>query len=156
MLKTKDLRILSQLRNNARQKLTSISKQTHLPISTIYDRIRYQQGKLIKKHCSLLNFEKLGFQTRAYILFKVHKKDKAAFAQNLKGSPEINSMYKINNGYDYITECIFRNINELERFLDNLDDKHNIKSKEVHYIIEEMQRESFLTDMDTAKRIFQN
>lgn len=145
---------MAELRSDARQKLTTMSRKIHLPISTIYDRIRYHQGKYIYKHSTLLNFEELGFQTRAHILFRVQKEDKEAFAETLQHSPWLNSIYKVNNGYDFLAECIFRNINELENFIEELEHKHKIKAREIFYIVKDLQREAFMSNPQSIDSIF--
>lgn len=154
MIKQKDVAILTALRQDGRQKLTEMSKQVRLPVSTIYDRIKNHQKQYIAKHSSILNFEALGFQTRAHVLFKLHKEEKETFLETLRKTPFVNSIYRINNGFDIMTECVFRNINELETFLEKLDIKHRIKAREVYYIIEDIVREQFLSDPNTAALIF--
>ncbi|MBU4209210.1 MAG: winged helix-turn-helix transcriptional regulator [Proteobacteria bacterium] len=39
MIKKTDLIIISSLRQNAREKLTEMSRKTRIPVSTIFDRI---------------------------------------------------------------------------------------------------------------------
>jgi DNA-binding Lrp family transcriptional regulator len=146
MIKKKDLLVMAYLRQNARIKLTALSKLTSLPVSTIFDRIRMNEGKLIKRHVSLLDFAMLGFSTKANIMLRVAKQDKIGLREFLEKHQNINSLSKINNGFDFLIEGIFRNINELEEFLECMDDKFNIKSKEVHYIIDDIKREEFMSD----------
>jgi len=70
MIQQRDLKILSALRTNARVKLSDISKATRVPISTIWDRLREYEGKVIRGHITLLDFSRLGFATRAQVLIK--------------------------------------------------------------------------------------
>ena len=44
MVDTKEQLILSQFRRNARENLTTTSKRIHIPISTIYDRLKKYEG----------------------------------------------------------------------------------------------------------------
>ena len=46
-MKTKDLMVLAALRQNARLSLTKMSKTTHVPISTIYDKLKQYERKII-------------------------------------------------------------------------------------------------------------
>ena len=80
----KDLLILSNLRKNARMSLTNMSKSTHIPISTIFDRLKLHESGLIKKHTSLIDFEKLGFNTRANVCIKVDKEKREEIKEYLK------------------------------------------------------------------------
>ena len=70
----KDKIILSQLRKNARMPLTTMSRKINIPVSTIFDRLKLNEEDLILKHTTLLNFSKLGYHTRAQVIFKVDKK----------------------------------------------------------------------------------
>ena len=67
-----DLLILANLRKDARAKLTTISKQAKIPVSTIFDKINtYTMNGLINKSTSLINFEKLGYQVKALMVFSM-------------------------------------------------------------------------------------
>jgi len=145
-LKQKDLQILVELRKNARAQLTEISKKTHIPISTIYDRLKNKSNGAIFKHVSLLNFELLGFTTKANICIKCGKNSKEDIYKLLLKHQNVNSFYKINNGFDYMVETIFKNIKELEEFLEVLEDRFTIKTKQVYYIIDEISKEKFFSD----------
>jgi len=146
----KDLVVMAYLRQDSRMKLTKMSRLAKLPVSTIFDRMKQHEGGLIKKHVCLLDFAKLGFHTRANVMITVGKSDKEAVNEHLQKSQNVNSIYKINNGFDFLVEVVFKNINEMEGFLDNLEGKFEIKQKEVHYIIGDIQREAFLSNPNTV------
>jgi len=142
----KDLKIISYLRQDARMPLTTMSKKTSIPVSTIFDRLRVNEQNLIIKHTSLLDFTKLGYFTRANINFKVAREDKEALKEYLMKHQSINSVYKINNGYDYMVEGIFRQIKDMEEFIDQIENKFKIEDSKSFFIIEDLKRESFMAD----------
>ena len=72
-MEPKTLQFLSCLRDNSREKLTEISKKTHIPISTLFDMLKEMQGNIITKHTVLLNFHGLGYQAHAQVFLKVDK-----------------------------------------------------------------------------------
>jgi DNA-binding Lrp family transcriptional regulator len=146
MIGKKDLLIVSNLRRNARETLTNMSKATHIPISTIYDKLRLHEGGLIKKHTCLLDYNKLGYSTRANVMLRVDKPDREALKVYLVKHNNVNSVSKINNNYDFMAEMVFREIKELEDFLETLEDRFKIKAKQVFYIIEDIKREEFLAE----------
>ena len=146
MMQKKDLVVMAYLRQNARMKLTTMSRLAKLPVSTIFDRMKYHEGGLIRGHVCLLDFSKLGFHTRANVMLRVGKKDKDAARQYLLTNQSVNSLYKINNGYDFLLEVVMKNISDLEEFLDSIEDKFDIKSKEVHYVIDDIKKEAFMSD----------
>ena len=148
MLTKKDLLILTQLRNNSRETLTKISKNTGVPISTIFDKIKCYQGNLIKKHTSLIDFSKLGFNARANIMVKVNR-DKREEAKNfLLNHLNINSIYKISNGFDFLIEGIFKNVKDVEDFIDSLNGKFKLEQTQVYYIIEDIKKEEFMNNKE--------
>lgn len=140
----KEVLIMAHLRKNARQRLTQISRKTGIPVSTIFDAIK--ATTLVKKYTALLDFPKLGFTTKAMMLIKANKDSKEALREHLVKHANINSIYRINNGYDFLIEGIFKNMVELEEFVEKLEERFGIKTKELHYILEDIKREEFLAD----------
>ncbi len=149
----KHIELLMQLRRNGRQPLTEVSRSINMPVSTIFDRLKANHDSLIKKFTCLLDFSKLGFSCRACIVLRVKKEDK----QNLQGyllrHPNINAVYKINNGYDFMLEAVFKELRDLDDFIDKLDEKFKISEKHIYYIIEDVAREVFMTDNVHAKMV---
>ena len=145
MLERKDIQILSYLRNNARTSLTKMSRATHIPVSTIYDRLKLHEQGVILKHTALLDFGKLGFNARANIFLKVDKNSRDSVKEYLLKNQHVNSVYRINNGWDFMVEAIFKNINDVEDFFESIENKHHILEKQYFYVIEEIEREAFLS-----------
>ncbi len=144
----KELMILSQLRKDARMSLTKISRRTQIPVSTIFDKIRMFKHDVITKHTSLIDFNSLGYGTRANMMISVEKEDKEALREFLTKHNNINSVYKINNGFDFMIEGIFKQIKDMEDFMDVMDQKFKVKDKKLYFIIEDIKRESFMSDPD--------
>ena len=147
MIKEKDFLVLSCLRNYGRETLTKLSKHTKVPISTLYDRLQWYKKGLISKFTVLLDFSSLGFLTQAYIAVKVKPEQKQALHKFLMMHHNVNSLYRINNGHDYLFQCVFKHVRELEDFLELLEQKRKIKSKHVWYVIDALKQEEFLGDM---------
>jgi DNA-binding Lrp family transcriptional regulator len=156
MLSKKELLILCHLRVNARETLTEISKKTSVPISTIFDKLKLYEGNLIKHHTTLINFAQLGFNTRANIMIKVDRDVRDVVKDYLSRHQNINSVFKINNGFDYMFEAIFVNIKDMEDFMENLDKKYKIENKQVYYIVEDIKKESFMTNPDLINIVVNN
>lgn len=104
------------------------------------------QGGIITKHTSLLDFAKLGYSARATILLGLSKESRSDAKRFLTLHPNVNSLYKINNGYDYLVEGVFHNLREIDEFLDSVEEKFTIQQKQVYYIIDELAREKFLEE----------
>jgi DNA-binding Lrp family transcriptional regulator len=144
----KELLILSNLRREGRATITKLSKLTRIPISTIYERLKNNNQGLIKKHTCLIDFSRLGFNTVANILLRTKKEERDQLKQYLLKHHSVNSLYKINSNYDFLLEGVFRNIKDLEEFLEALEDRFTIKSRQVYYIIDDIKREGFLENTE--------
>ena len=141
----KDLIVISYLRQNARETLTRLSRKTHIPVSTIYDKLKLHEHNLITKYTSLLDFSKLGFNTRANIMLKVNRDKRDEVKDYLMKHQNINSVCKINNG-DFMIDVIFKHIKDMEDFIESIEQRFDIKDRQVYYVIDDIKRESFMSD----------
>jgi len=97
--KASDLLIVSHLRQDARITLTQMSKQTSIPISTIFDKIRgFKETGLIRKNTSIVSFDRFGFNTKALIFLSTSREERGQLIDILKNSSNVNSLFKVNNG----------------------------------------------------------
>jgi Lrp/AsnC family transcriptional regulator, regulator for asnA, asnC and gidA len=143
---SKELLILQHLRQNSRKHLKEISNTIGMPVSTVYEKLKSFKGEYIHKYTCVLNYEKLGYPVRVKILLKVKKESRDGVAKFLSGSDSINSVFRINNGYDFIAEGIFKSLNQVEAFIEELDQKNRLQKKEVYYIIENLKEEAFMAN----------
>lgn len=146
----KDILLMTYFRRNARENLTQISRWTSIPVSTIFDKLREYEKGLIQRHTTLIDFKRLGFDIRVNILFKVAKDSRDEFREFLIGNENINSIYRVNSGYDYFVDAIFRDMSDLQRFMELLE-QFKIEAKQELFILEDIKRESFLTEEIHAK-----
>ncbi len=144
----KDIVIMSCLRRNSRESLTDISKRIKMPISTIYDKLKIHEKSTIMKYTSLLDFGKIGFSTRANVAIKVERGQREEAAEFLVKHRHVNSVYKINNGFDFMLDVVFRNVKDMEDFMEQLESRFPVKAKQVYFIISDIKREEFLSNPD--------
>lgn len=149
----KDLLILSNLRQNARETLTKMSKNTGIPVSTLFDKLKIKMDGIILKHTCIIDFSKIGYQTKANILIKVKKEQREKLREYILRENCVNSAYKVNNGYDFLMEGIFKDINDIEIFFERIEKEFDIESKEVYYVINEIKKEDFLSKPELVKLI---
>jgi DNA-binding Lrp family transcriptional regulator len=150
MVTGKDIMLMAHLRKNARETLTRMSRITKIPVSTLYDKLKNHEQGLIQKHTSLVDFTKLGFNTKANILLKVDRGLRDEVKDYLTKEFNVNSVYKINSGFDFMVEGIFRHIKDMEDFIEKLEERFEIRDKQVYYVIEDIQREAFMADPQTV------
>lgn len=149
----KDIVLITFLRNNSRENLTKISRLTAIPVSTIFDKVKEFERDLIKKHTSLIDFKKIGFDIKVNMLLKVMRDSREELKEFLLKNENINSVFKVNNGFDFLIEAIFRNMNDMQRFNELLE-RFNIEAKQEMFILEDIKREGFLSDRIHAELLF--
>ena len=146
MISAKDLEIIAHLRKNARQKVTAISRSVKIPVTTIYDKIRSHERKFIRKHTTLLDFSKLGLHTHAAVAIKVDRKARDQMQSYLMDHPGVNTLYKTNPTPDFVAEVIFPSALELQDFTEYLESQFLGTEISVFNVVEELKKESFLTE----------
>lgn len=150
-MKKKDIKIISYLRQNGRISLRELSRRTKIPMSTAHERLKQITQEKIIKPTITLDYEKIGYAARAQIMLAAEEREK--LIEHLRKHPNVNTLYRINNGWNIMAECIFKDMNLLEDFIDKIDNLFHIKQKQVHYIIAEIQKEKFLTQPEIAEQM---
>ncbi|MFT4304621.1 MAG: hypothetical protein ACMXX8_00885 [Candidatus Woesearchaeota archaeon] len=144
-MKKNEFLILSHLRQNARRNLSKISKYTGIPVSTIFDRLKVYEKNIIIKHTSLLDFTKMGYDVWVKLIIKVKNKEEAE--NYLMKNFSVNSFYKINNGYDFLVEAVFKGVRDYHLFSEKLE-TFGLQKKHEFFVLQELRREDFLNDSE--------
>jgi DNA-binding Lrp family transcriptional regulator len=154
-LPKRDLLLLCQLRKNSREPLTTMSRETRIPVSTLYDRLRhFEESQVIKKHTSIVNFGIFGYEVRINIMVKVSPSFRKEFKTHLLNHENVNNLYKINNGFDFLIEGVFKSVQEAESFIDNIEENFEFRKLEVYYVTEEIKREGFMANKETLPILY--
>ena len=143
MLKKDDLNLIKVLRTNCRAKVSEISSEINMPLSTVYEKIN-NTGNLIKRFTCILNHEEWGNSVHSFAIIKVSPKDKLGLQNELEQCNNVNLLWKINNGSDFLAEFIFKNLFEFESYKESLESRFSIKNISVYFMIDEVKKEAFL------------
>ena len=143
-MQNKELAIMKHLRVNARESLTRMSRKTGIPVSTIYERLKQFETSIIKKHTCLLDFTTLGYDLRVTLLLQARAQSRERLQRYLETHHKVNTLLRINNGFDFLVEALFRNMAEVQSFFDSLDEI-GLRTRKEFYVLEEVVREGFLT-----------
>ena len=143
MISKRDVMILAQLRKNARASVAEISRSTKIPDANVFKRLKVLENEVIKNYVTIIDVSLLGYCIKIFMLIKAGN-SKNELQDFLLKANSVNTMYRINNGFDYSAYCIFKNIPELYSFFEKIN-AFDIKGKEEHYILEEVKVEDFLT-----------
>lgn len=141
-MKEKDIDLIKEFRTNGRQSLTRLSKKTKIPISTIYDKLKSYENNIIIKHTALVDFRRLGYEIRVRLF--LNAKNREELKTYLLFHHRVNSIFRVNNGYDFEIEALFKNMKEFKDFIESLDQFGLIDLKE-HFVLDDVKREGFMT-----------
>jgi DNA-binding Lrp family transcriptional regulator len=144
MISKKSLRILESLRKNCRKKLTSISKELDIPVSTIFDNLKSFERNGLVEHKALLNFKKMGYPFHVVVAIKADIRKEKDLKEYLALHKNINSIFKIDGDGDYLIEAVFQNYREYSSFITNIDLCFDLVDKSCYQIENVLQREDFL------------
>ena len=134
-----ELLLLCNFRQNAKSNLTTLSKKTGMPVSTIFEKVKRYEKNLITKYTVLLDYNILGYNLKVQMFLKVNRQKKDEIKKRIMNNHKVNNFYRITNGYDFFIEAIFKDMNDLEEFNDFLESIGVIKKIEF-YILEEMKK----------------
>jgi DNA-binding Lrp family transcriptional regulator len=148
-----DLKILEYLRRNSRETMTRMSKETRIPISSVFDRLkRLEAIGVIHRYTSLLDMAKIGIRVRVVVLLKTPDAMKQSIEQWLKETSHVNTLVRINGDWDFMAEGLFNNIHALEVFTEKLRDEFKGAQCSVQYILEDLKREGFVPELQDAQK----
>lgn len=142
-MKSTDLEILRQLRKNSRESITNISKQTGIPTSTVFCKIKDHE-RLVKKYTALIDFSRLGFNNWMRLVFHIEREDKERLMELLQENENINSIHELVGEPNMMIETIHRNIKEYLEFLEYLQSKFEIKDLHQFQVITDKKQEAFM------------
>lgn len=145
-LKITEKRILRQLRTNSRQSLKEIAKKVKMPISTVADKLRNKVKNCLIHTTALVDFDRMGYVIRTYFIISIKLENQSKLSSYLIDHNKINNLFKINNGYNFMFEAIFKSLNEQEEFIQDLESNFEIKKMETFYILKDIKRESFFKE----------
>ena len=150
MLQHADLKILSHLRKNARETLTRVSRDTGIPVSSVFDRLKRMEAiGVINRHSSLVDPEKIGISVRVILHIKTNgNNQKGELEKWLAINPHVNNLAKINGEWSLMVEAWFRNIKDLEEFMEKFHNDFKEIAFSVHHVMKDLKRESFLLDYE--------
>lgn len=140
MLSEKEKELLKHLRINSRKSFAKLSKETGIPLSTLFKTLKKLESEWITKHTSLLDFSKTGHNVKAHLI--ISSNNKHELKEHLLQSPNVNSLSSLINEHDFYAECIFKDLKEMSEFKENLD-AYDITHLEHNFIIEDIKREGF-------------
>ncbi len=114
-----DLQILRSLSRDGRKPFKAIARELDVSDATIRKRVRrMQKEEIIKQFHVLIDYDKIGNFIKAFIGLKVNPQQLQEIVNELENHPDIQVMYRTTGGWDIFVEVIFKDMQELNWFME--------------------------------------
>lgn len=114
-----DLKILTCLKDNARENATNIGNKINLSTSAVIERIKkLEHSGLIQQYTTILNQEVLGRELMAFISVRLeHPKYYEKFVDAINAHNSVSECYYIAGDFDFIVKVNTKTGKKLEEIL---------------------------------------
>lgn len=124
----KDLEIIKLLEENARMPLTRIAEKIGMSDVAIRKRLkRLEDDGIIRAYRLRLDHTKLGYRARAIIGFNVEAGRLLEVVRSLSGNPNTKFLAITSGDHMVIVDYWAKDNTELEKFVNELKEKYNVK-----------------------------
>lgn len=132
-----DYRILKMLQKNARETASNISKEIHLSVSAVIERIRkLEESGVIKNYTIVVDDKLTGNDMTAVMEVRLENpKYYAAFAEGLMEIDEIVSCYYLTGDFDFVMKISCGSADELEEVHRRLMLLEGISATRTHVVL---------------------
>ena len=115
-----DKKILNALSENARTSISTISKKTGIPNSTISNRIhKLEENNTIEQYTTIFNPEKIGVNITALIIIQTETEKHENVEIELPKLEQVNQVYSISGEYDILIKVWAKNLEELNDIINS-------------------------------------
>ena len=132
-----DYKILKCLKSNARYKASDISKEIHLSISAVIERIRkMEKNNVITNYTIIVDQKKLDNDVSALMEISLeHPKYYDSFTKAIELNPNIVSCYYLTGDYDFMLKIICQSSDHLEKIHRQIKSLEGVSSTKTHFIL---------------------
>lgn len=131
-----DLEIIRSLSGNARKPYKTIAKEIEVSDATVRKRVkRMLEGGVIKQFNLILDYHKLGRIIKAFIGLRINPQRLKPIVEHLEENPDVQVLYRTTGNVDLFLEVIFRDMEELNKFLETELSVEGIIGTEVSVVI---------------------
>lgn len=135
-----DYKILQCLSDNARMKASDISKEIHLSVSAVLERIhKMEKNDIIKDYTIVVNNSKLGNDTGALMEVSLdHPKYYDTFTDIISKNNNIVSCYYLTGDCDFMLKIICSSSEELEKIHRGIKSIEGVSRTKTYFILKEV------------------
>jgi DNA-binding Lrp family transcriptional regulator len=116
-----DLKIIAELRRDARASARQIGKRLSISTTTVASRVReMEKSGMIRGFRPLVDYRKLGFGITAVTLIKAVGGKIPALMEDLKADPQLTHVYEITGEFDLLVIGKYRDTDMMNREIKKL------------------------------------
>lgn len=144
-----DLKILTELTNDASISVPLLSKKINANASVVYSRIKRLIKKgLIKKFTIIINDEALGFNVKALTGINMDSKFRSNVLNVLFKIPEVKEVAEVTGRFDIIVTMTARSLDEMHQLIsERIGSIEGIQKTETFIEMRKITRDIVLTDI---------
>ena len=159
-----DLELLHLLQQDSKMKISDLAKEVGKGIATVHTRMKSLKKRgVIERYAAILNPEKVGRETLAFILVTVRYRvpgkkgvlSQREFCKEIAVHPLVQGVYVVSGDYDVLLKVRAKNIDEMNRFivdflreLPQVDKTHTMFAMDTYHDSPELRDLSGITSMD--------
>ncbi|MGM9935635.1 Lrp/AsnC family transcriptional regulator [uncultured Clostridium sp.] len=134
---TMDNKILACLKKNSRIKASEISKEIHLSVSAVLERIhKMEKSGIIKNFTIVVDEVKLGNETSALMEVSLdHPKYYDSFTKSVMENKNIVFCYCLTGDFDFMLKILCRSSQELEKIHREIKCLEGVSGTKTHFIL---------------------
>ncbi|MBS3055983.1 MAG: Lrp/AsnC family transcriptional regulator [Candidatus Aenigmarchaeota archaeon] len=125
MILEKDKKILEILKKNSRKPIKAIALVLGLPVTTVYNRVKYMEEQgIIKQYTLYLDKKKLGYNIEALVEVKITYKsgkesriNETEISKKVLNIPGVERVYVTTGDTDMLVKISVRDIDELNNIV---------------------------------------
>ncbi|MCR3760170.1 Lrp/AsnC family transcriptional regulator [Clostridium felsineum] len=132
-----DYRILECLKRNARMSASAISKEIHLSVSAVIERIRkLEEAQIIKNYTIVLDENKLGNTTSALMEVSLdHPRFYESFTKAISENDNIVFCYYLTGDFDFMIKILCKSSEDLDKIHNQIKSLEGVSRTKTYYIL---------------------
>lgn len=113
-----DLKILKELKKDARQSYRKIASKLSVATGTIQNRIQKLENEgVIRNYHVCINYSKLGYNIAAIIAICIKRADLSKILSKLTAHPNVFGAFSVAGEYDFFISTRFKSMDKLNEFI---------------------------------------
>ncbi len=138
-----ELRILSELQNNARLTNTELAERIGISTSACWRKTRsLEENNIIAGYHAELNRNQIGLDVMAYVSIRIDThtdKQSSLFASTVAAYPEVIACHSVAGSYDFMLQVVAKNLDAYEEFaMKKLRKLPGIKEITTNFVLREV------------------